>query len=181
MKPAIKHTLLYICLLAATVATGQQSTVTIKADANKITVGDQARVFIEVMHNSKLGNLQWAAIPDTFNSLEVVEKAKVDTQKQGDVLILRQRLLVTGFDSGMFVIPSFQFSVIPQNGQAYVIETDSLPLLVQTVAVDTSKGFVGIKGIMHVKSSWKDYIWWIIGGLVLIGLAVFTTWYFVKK
>lgn len=181
MKVTIKHTLLSICLLVATAASAQQSTVTAKMDASKITVGDQARVFIEVVHNSKSGNLQWAAIPDTFNSLEVVEKAKIDTTKQGDMLIMRQRLLVTGFDSGVFVIPRFQFSVIPQSGQAYVLQTDSLPLLVQTVAVDTTKGFVGIKGIMEVRSSWKDYLWWIVGGLILIVLAVFITWYFVKN
>jgi hypothetical protein len=144
-------------------------------------VGDQARLFIEVQKNSKAGNLQWAVIPDTFNSLEVVEKGKIDTSKQGDVTIYRQRLLVTGFDSGVFVIPQFQFSVIPQGAAAYVIHTDSFPLLVQTVAVDTNKAFKGIKGIMAVKSSWLDYLWLIIGALVLIGLTTFVVLYFKKN
>lgn len=181
MKLNIKQTLLSICFLTAATASAQQSTVTAKLDASKITVGDQARVFIEVIHSSKSGKLQWAAIPDTFNNLEVVEKGKIDTTTQGSMLVLRQRLLVTGFDSGMFVIPRFQFSVIPNGGQAYLIQTDSLLLLVQTVAVDTTKGFVGIKGIMEVKSSWTDYLVWIIGGMLLAALAVFVTWYFVKN
>jgi hypothetical protein len=181
MKFARKHTLLFIFLMMAVAVSAQQSTVTAKLDASKITVGDQARVFIEVIHNSREGNLQWAAIPDTFNNLEVVEKGRIDTSKQGSVIIMRQRLLVTGFDSGVFVIPRFQFSVIPNGGQPYLIQTDSLPLLVQTVAVDTTKGFVGIKGIMLVKSSWKDYLWWIVAALVLVGIAVFVTLYFMKN
>jgi hypothetical protein len=181
MKLTIKHTLLSIGLMATVAASAQQSKVSAKLDANKITVGDQARVFIEVIHNSKEGNLQWAAIPDTFNSLEVVEKGKIDTSKQGPLIVMRQRLLVTGFDSGMFVIPRFQFSVIPNGGQAYVIQTDSFSLLVQTVAVDTTKGFVGIKGIIQVKSTWKDYIWLIVGGIILLGLVAFMIYYFRKN
>ncbi len=183
MRTTIKKTILFICLWLTghSVAIAQQSSVSAKLDVNKIAVGDQARLFIEVIHNGKSGTLQWAAIPDTFNTLEVVEKGRIDTTKQGDIVTLRQRLLVTGFDSGMYVIPPFQFSVIASGTQPYVIQTDSFSLLVQTVAVDTSKGFVGIKGIMQVKSTWKDYIWLIIGGIVLVLLTAFVVYYFRKN
>jgi len=152
-----------------------------KVDANQIMVGDQVRLFIEAQHNSRQGVLQWATIPDTFNKLEIVEKGKIDTIRQNDVVTYRQRLLVTGFDSGMFVIPSFVFPVIPNNGTAYTIQTDSFPLLVQTVAVDTTKGFKGIKDIMLVKSSWLDYIWYIIGGALFLILVTIVIIYFIRN
>ncbi len=135
-----------------------------RLDANQIVVGDQARLFIQVQNNPSLGRLQWATIPDSFNNLEIVERGKIDTTRQGDIVTYRQRLLITGFDSGVFKIPAFVFPVIPNTGAAYTVQTDSFGLLVQTVEVDTTKGFKGIKGIVYVKSNWLDYIWFIVGG-----------------
>ena len=155
--------------------------VTARIDATKIMVGDQVRVFIEAQNNASQSRLQWAYIPDTFNHLEVVEKGKIDTVKQGDVITYKQRLLVTGFDSGVYMIPALVFPVIPNSGTTYMVQTDSFPILVQTVAVDTSKGFKGIKGIMLVKSTWLDYIWFIVGGLVLVALIIFIIYYLRKN
>jgi len=158
----------------------QEASVKARIDANQITVGDQVRLFIEATHQPKLNRLQWAVIPDTFNSLEIVERGKIDTSRQGDVFVYKQRLLVTGFDSGSFTIPAFQFPIIPAGDTAYTLQTDSFQLLVQTLPVDTTKPFKGIKEIIEVKSTWRDYIWWIVGGLVLLILAIVVFVYFRK-
>lgn len=175
--------LLLFCalLLTGAQAVAQDAKVNVKTDVNKILVGDQLRLFLEVTHNTKQDRLQWAVIPDSFNKLEVVEKGKIDTALNGDIVTYKQRLLVTGFDSGVFVIPQFVFPVIPNGSTAYTIQTDSIPILVQTVEVDTSKGFVGIKQIMQVKSTWLDYIWYIVGALLFIGLGIFVFVYFIKN
>lgn len=176
------YSLLLLLLLPSLVLQAQTgTTVNAKLDANRIMVGDQVRMFIEAQQNSKEGRLQWAVLPDTFNKLEIVEKGKIDTIANGDIVTYKQRLLVTGFDSGVFVIPQFVFTSIPNSGDPYIVQTDSFPILVQTVEVDTTKPFIGIKGIMTVKSVWTDYIWYIIGGLLFIGLAVFVFFYFIKN
>lgn len=172
--------LIFFTLFAVT-ASAQDATVKARVDATQVTVGDQVKLFIEASHNAKQSRLQWAAIADTFNSLEVVEKGKIDTLKNGDLVTYKQRLLVSGYDSGMFKIPAFQFAVMPVTGTPYTIQTDSFQLLVQTVPVDTTKPFKGIKGIMNVKSSWMDYIWLIIGGIVLIVLTAVVVYYFKKN
>jgi hypothetical protein len=168
-------------LLALRAAAQGDAKVTARIDATHISVGDQVRLFLEVEQNPNSGKLQWAAIPDSFNHLEVVEKGKVDTTKQGNIVVYRQRLLITGFDSGVYTIPAFVFSEIPNSGTAYTLQSDSFALTVQTVAVDTTKPFKGIKGIIMVKATWLDYIWYIVGGLVLIVLAIFVTLYFVRN
>lgn len=159
----------------------QDASVKARINATQITVGDQIRLFIEASHNAKHSRLQWATFPDTFNTLEIVEKGKIDTLKQGDITIYKQRLSITGFDSGSFKIPAMVFSIIPDNGNAYTIQTDSFQLAVSTVAVDTTKGFKPIKDIIAVKSSWRDYLWLIIGGLVFIALLTFVILYFIKN
>jgi hypothetical protein len=152
-----------------------------RMDATRITVGDQARLFIEIQNNPSTGRVQWAVIPDSFNNLEVVERGKIDTSTQGGFVTYKQRLVITGFDSGLFKVPSFSFSIIPNSGTAYTVQTDSFNLLVQTIAVDTTKGFKGIKGIVYVKSTWQDYIWYIVGAVLFIILAVFVVLYFLKN
>jgi hypothetical protein len=53
-------------------------------------------------------------------------------------------------------------------------------MLVQTVPVDTTKPYKPIKGIMLVELTWRDYIWYIVGGLILL-LAIITLFIYLNK
>lgn len=179
----IKRSFLFTVLLFTSVFSFAQGDTKVSArmDAKQITVGDQARYFIEVQHNPSSGKLNWPAFTDTFDHLEIVEKGKIDTIQQGGTVTYRQRLLITGFDSGVFKIPAFQFAIVPNTGNPYVIQTDSFQLLVQTVAVDTTKEFKPIKNIIFVQWSWRDYIWYIAGGLLLLIIVIAVTIYLVRN
>lgn len=183
MKESVSKYLYLFCilLLSAAGVHAQDASVTTRLDTKRITVGDQARLFLEVTNKAGSGKVQWAEIPDTFNKLEVVEKGRIDTITKGATIIYKQRLLVTGFDSGAYTIPAFVFPIIPNSGTAYTVQSDSLQLLVQTVAVDTTKGFRDIKSIIAVKATWKDYIWYIVGGLAFIILIIVIVTYFIRN
>lgn len=152
-----------------------------RMDARQITIGDQARVFIDVQATPSSGTVQWAQIPDTFNKLEIVERGKIDTLRQGNTVTYRQRLVVTGFDSGMYRVPSFVFTVVPQGGTPYTVSSDSLELLVNTVAVDTTQAFKPIKSIMAAQTTWRDYLLYILGGGVFVALIVLVIIYFLRN
>ncbi len=175
------YRVLLLLLLAGYTSFAQEEKVGARIDAAQITVGDQARLFVEAQHNPATSKLQWAAIPDTFNGLEVVEKGKIDTIKNGNIVTDKQRVLITGFDSGMHVVPRFIFTVLPNSGTPQTLQTDSFPILVQPVAVDTTKPFKGIKDIVGVESSWKDYIGYIIGGILLAVLIAVIIVYLRKR
>lgn len=180
-KRSITYYLL-ILLPALLSATGgyAQTAVEAKVDARQIMVGDQLRLFIEAKP-AKGERLVWAAFPDTFNNLEIVEKGKIDTLQDNGLTTYKQRLLITGWDSGMFTIPVFTFTSVPQGAQPYTITTDSFAVMVQTVPVDTTQPFKPIVDIMSVKMSWRDYIWYIVGGIIAIALIVFLVYYFRKN
>src|SRR5688500_18092384 len=99
------RTLRIVCLLILLLTGGHSifaqsgATVNARIDATRITVGDPARVFIDVQHDAAASELQWAVIPDTFNGLEVLEKGGIDTVGKGGMATYRQRIQVTGFDS----------------------------------------------------------------------------------
>lgn len=145
---------------------------TARLDVRQIQVGDRAKLFLEVHHNPATSKVQWPTIADSLNKLEVVEKGKIDTIKNGAEEIFRQKLLITGFDSGVFRVPAYEFAVVPTSGNPYVVRTDSMELLVQTVPVDTTKAFKPIKNIIFVTPSWLDYIWYIVGGIIAVVLII---------
>lgn len=174
----------FILLLTAGVsarAQGSDAAVSTRIDVSHITVGDPAYLFLEVKHKPALSSVQWAPLPDTFSKLELAARGKIDTVISGDVITYKQRLSVTGFDSGMFTIPCFAFTVVPKGGAAYTLLSDSAQLLVQTVAVDTTKAFRPIKGIISVQFTWRDYIAWIIGGILLLLIVVAVLIYFIRR
>jgi hypothetical protein len=170
-----------VVLVATQMAKAQVARITSRMDATQIVVGDQARLFIEIKINSRNEKLFWATIPDSFPHLEVLNKGKIDTVKDGDTISYRQRLLITGFDSGLFTIPQIPFKVKPIYDSAYTITTSAFQLLVQTVDVDTTKAFKPIKDIMKIKGSWLDYIWYILSGALFMLLAIFIVTYFIRN
>jgi hypothetical protein len=157
-----------------------QPTVKATVDARKITIGDQVKLWLELKPGSKNDVVKWPAMPDSLTGLEIVEKGKIDTLTGNGGYSLKQRLLVTGFDSGSYYIPSFTFSVIA-NGQTVLLTTDSILVQVQTIPVDTAKPFKPIKEIVEVKSSVWDYWQIMLGAVLLIVFGAFIAYYFYKN
>lgn len=159
------------------IAYAQNATVQAKADAVQISIGDQIRYFISASTSNKT-KLIWAALPDTFNSLELLEKGKIDTIVGADAVSYKQRLLITGWDSGSYLIPSFTFFVQQSDGTIDTLFTDSLRISVSAPIVDTSKPFKAIKDIATVTTSWIDNLPIIIGLVIGIGLLIWAIIYF---
>lgn len=158
-----------------------QVSINTKIDAREISIGDQARLFFTAELDSAQARLAWPRIPDTFHHLEVVERGKIDTVKNGSRWQLKQRLLITGFDSGSFLVPAFTFIGYQANGKVDSLYSDSFRLMVNTVPVDTTKPFNDIKAIREVAISWRDYMGWIIALVLGIAMLLFVVLYFRKN
>lgn len=147
---------------------------------HKIVIGDQLRLWLEIKPASRKDMITWPKLPDSLTGLEIVERGRIDTIQTKDTFLLRQRLLVTGFDSGSYYFPSLAFRVV-SNGQPLELYTDSLLVQVQTVAVDTTKAFKPIKDIVSVPFSIWEYWKEMLGGLLLILLGIFIGIYLYKR
>ena len=158
-----------------------QATIAVKTDAQQISVGDAMHYFVTAIVDSTISQLRWACYPDTFNTLEITEKGKIDTTRSGSILTFKQRLLITGFDSGSFIIPRFAFFAQQKNGVVDTLFTDSLRLLVNTVPVDTTKPFKGIKGVAEVTTSWMDNLPMIIAIIIALIVGALLVFYFMKN
>ena len=151
---------------------GQSLEVRASLDTNLILIGKQAHLLLELKQPKSI-TIQWPVIPDTIGKIEIVGKGTIDTVSSSDgaLLIRRQLLAITAFDSGYFVITPINFSNINGNDTS-VISTQPLLLNVLIMPVDTTKAIHDIKDLADVPFSWRDYIGYIIAILVLIMVAI---------
>ncbi len=174
---------LYIILLSSILCVqAQQPTVTVKVDPSQIVIGDAIRYFISAQIDTSKEQLYWAQFPDTFNHLEIVERGKIDTIKNGSQWQFKQKLTLTGFDSGAYTIPSFLFIKKDRSSSLDSIKTDSFKITVQTVPVDTQQAFKNIKNIETIAApSWfsNNYVWLIV--VLLLIVIGFIIWFKRKK
>lgn len=181
---SIRKSMLFLLLLSgfkgATYAQGVAATATILP--GKIDIGDEATVLLELSEKTDAARISWAPVADSFGKIEVLSVGKIDTLSKDNQKTYRQQIKVTGFEPGSFVIPPFRFAIqpMPGRGAAYTLITDSLHLQVQAVAVDTTKPFRPIKDVMQVPQTWRDYIWYIVGTIVVLLLA-FLIYYYSKQ
>ena len=170
-------------ILLWSIASNAQTAATVqgKVDAKQISVGDRIHYFLEATIQKNKGTLQWPALPDTFNNLEIIEKSKIDTSFAGDLITYKKQLQLSGFDSGSFLIPSFRFQVQPIGQASYELKTDSFYINIKTLSVDTTKPYKNIKDIIAVDTTWRDYLSWILGILIGLLLGILLVWYLLKR
>ncbi len=161
--------LFFISLLLTGPSGFGQAVVEASIDSSEIKIGEQIQYSIEV--NSQPSDLVVFPEGETFSPLEVVESREPDTiQENGNYRLLKEYFL-TKFDSGRYVIPSQE--VIIANNSFF---TDSIPVQVNDVVVDTTKQkLYPIKPSVEVPSRFQipDWLLWLLGIFLLAGIVAF--------
>lgn len=146
----------------------------VRLDSSRILIGDQAHLELRLQADPSRFRIQWPVVPDSVNHLLILQRSPLDTLKTAAGPVLSQRITLTSFDSGAWILPSLPY-VLRARGDTSApatLQTDSLLLQVQTVPVDTSKAFQPIKDIIRVPFNLWDYWPYIaLALLVLLLLA----------
>ena len=135
-----------------------QVTVDIKIDSLELLVGQQTGITLDVSMDSK----QKLQLPNIKNgdelvpNVEVVDVASPDSifMNEGKRVDVRQRYLITAWDSSFYYLPPFEVLV---DGKKY--ESKSLAIKVYTLDVDTlhADQFFPPNGVMEPPFSWQDW------------------------
>lgn len=158
----------------------QQVKVKASIDSTHMLIGDQIKLNLEIEKPSDM-EIVFPVVPDTLNKhIEVVKKLPLDTFKikDKDRIRLTQSYLISSFDSGRQVIPSFTF-VMKHNNMKDSISTEVLNLEVLTMKLDTTKGPVDIKSPYGAPVTLSEVTPYILGTM-LIGALLFFLFYYVK-
>ena len=159
-----------IMLILLLHASTQAQYLTLSVDRNSILLGEQFKLDVKLTlpANGKITN--WPSMPDSVNHLEVVERGAIDSVKQGNKTLITQTLIMTGFDSGHWVIPPLAVTV---NGKE--IKSASTAIDVQNIKL-TGADYNDIKEIIEVEPpglDWKTLLLYGLGIVLLLALVYF--------
>ena len=165
---------LLLLLFTSTCVYGENAlTVEAKTDTNHIRIGEQFHLDFTAV-GPKGSRISFPILPDTFNHFELVSRGKIDTLtgSNASILSLKQRLTLTSFDTGFFVIPPFHF-LLNTGNRSDSASTEAMLMGVTTIPVDTTKEIRDIKSTMDVPFPWEIYIPFAIGIILLSAIAYF--------
>ena len=168
---------LLVCL--SFLQSNAQPIVKTSLDKNEILIGEQFKLTIEAKFSPDDYKINWPEIPDSLQHFEVINRGKVDSVYNNNLLSgMVQTLTLTSFDSGKWVLPSFLMNILPaKEDTTYLLFTDSLPVTVAFSASDTTNQLRDIKPIREADTI--DTIWyWIGAGVLLVALVIFLIWFY---
>lgn len=188
MNKIITYFLILIVLV--TKITAQSVTVNAVVDSTKLRIGEQVKLHLYVNYDANFSpklNIEWPQIGDTITeNIDVISISTIDTtipnKAKPGYLQMHQQIIISPFDSGYQVIPSFKFKV--NNDTSNLHLTPTLMLEVHTVPTDSSLTKTkDIKPLFSEEFNWKWYKNHIIAGsLILITIcALIIIYRYIRK
>jgi len=162
-----------ISFLFSVITSYSQNKIAIKAnvDKNNIVIGERIHFNLEAdfpLHEP----MSFFAI-DSIPHFEILERRKIDTIDNNKGIKLTQTLTLTSFDSGHWVIPSFELT-----GDKPLF-TDTIPVNVGFSTFDPNQDYHDIKDIINVqvqKKKEQNWYWYIgVSALLLAAIIYFLT------
>lgn len=166
-----------ILLFIAFGAKSQSISVVSKLDTNVVLIGDQIRLSLEANVPRDL-EFHFPMLKDTIiKDVEVLEKSMIDTTfTNNQNLLLKQDFIVTSFDSGLYVIPAFNFT-FKIGDRVDTLQSRELLLQVFTIPIDTTKQAIAdIKQPIEASITFEEILPYTpipLGAILLILLAIY--------
>jgi hypothetical protein len=156
-----------ICLFSSK-AYAQQTLIDVKIDSAAILIGEQTVLHLTVT-TDKDKDVRLLIPRDTLMAgVEVLEVPKADSSLiENDRLLIKQNILVTSFDSSLYLLPPFK--VVDGVDTIY---SNQVALKVSTIPVNVDKPeeFYDIKDVWKPPFVLADYYPWIFGVLFVLFL-----------
>lgn len=142
-------------------------TIRTSLDTAIINVGDRIHLIVDVTHAAG-DSVVW---PDslTLAPFEVLDARVAEPQTNDNRVTSSLTLTVTAFELGDVELPSFDVVVAGQSGDT--LATDSWTVTVESVGLDEDGGIRDVKGPISIARNWLLLWPWVLGALVLIGVA----------
>jgi len=158
------------------VALGQSATTSVKAalSNNRILMGDQVKLNVQVAVPVGTPVNQWYNLPDTFNHIEVLNRSKIDSAIEGSIKTYNQTFTITAFDSGIWNIPVL--NIVAGNTEASSVATDLTVVPVQL----KDSAYHDIRDIIDVPVARTPWWYWVAAVLSAILLGVLI-WLWLKS
>jgi len=151
--------------LVISVTWAQEVLIRAELDTNRALIGDQVKLHLTVEKPAAV-QVSFPVLKDTLtHDIEIISISSIDTASNtSDTIILKQDLLISVFDTGLFEIPSLAFT-IKSNGIQDTFST--LPVYLEVLSVKADSTIRDIKAIYRVPVSFRELSPYILLALVL--------------
>lgn len=172
----MKRSLCLGIFLIVLLAELESQSMTATVSNNKILIGDQITLTLEIESGSAqpLGIIMAGMEAD--EAIEIVrpgELTKNDTSG-----LYEQVMLITSFDSGTHYVPEIGV-VLDRNGTRDTIYSRRIPITVNTIPPD-SVGLAPVKPIIEEEMKWTDYLIYMIPALIIL-FFLLILWYWKNR
>lgn len=174
LKKAKYLIILLLLLQASSLDARAHVIVSARVDAQKIEVGDQFHLFLEATLPQASGRLVWPSRPE-LTGLDRIETGRLDSFKDGKTLIYKQKITLTGFDPGRFIVPKFEFEWIDPAGNKKLLASDSFWVEVTATPVGPNSEFKPNKEF-ELQKQWWEYWPFILGAVLITGAVCLLVW-----
>ncbi|MDR1455623.1 MAG: hypothetical protein LBJ01_08230 [Tannerella sp.] len=176
-----KHRLSIRCLILSVLLpvmqTHAQTLIEVRLDSADILIGEQTTLHLTITTDTDR-HVYWP-LPDDqlMPGVEMLSLSQPDSTVTDRKLTIRQDILVTSFDSMLYLLPPFR--VIDGTDTAY---SSRVALKVSTLPVDTDhpEEFFDIKDVWKPPFVLADY-YPLIFGIIIALTLLFLIWYAVKR
>jgi len=171
----IKVILIFLNLFLTSLAYSQDVRSNLTLDTNDILIGERITLKLEVESKPEY-LLVWPQFADTLGKLEIVKRNKIDTTKQNDKIIYSQKIELTSFESGTFIIDPFTFVYEKKGtGNLLTTSTNSFTVTFNTVEIDTTANLKDIKSPIEFPLTFDEILPYIIYSalVVIVLIAIF--------
>ncbi len=153
-------------------AKAQDVTSKLKLDTNNVLIGERVIIDLEVK-SAKGYHIIWPQFADTLGKLEIIKRHNIDTLLKDNNILLSQKLEITSFDSGTFVLEPFTF-VYEKSGTSNLLTTSTEPFSItfNTINVDTSASIKDIKSPIEFPMTFDEIVPYIIYTLIAIAIII---------
>jgi hypothetical protein len=169
MKSKFYPILILLLFIKLSEAQSQLTSIDARLDKDTIMIGEQTGLTLRVVLEKSI-KVSFPVFSDTLSDkVEIISVGKIDSVLSGQELVLSQYLVITSFDSGQTVIPSFPFAMEFEEVQD-TLYTISKRLNVLTPEIDPESDFKDIKAPINTPLSFREILPY--AGLGLIAIAI---------
>ncbi len=177
-----KTSLLLIIIFLGFSTQGSNISLTTRLDTNKILIGDQVRLSLEVIRDNQT-QIQWPDLGsvikiDSAHEIEILSFT-TDTINQKDTKKEIRTYTLTVFDSGYYVIPPVALKYKNNPGDSFSIaNSEALLLTVKGIEIDTAAAIKPIKEPLTMPFHLREILTEILIGAGVLALIAGVILYF---
>lgn len=174
--------LIVLTILSMGVSNAQLHIPRAALDSNRILLGDQINLNIELLKTKKSKVIFPEFLDTLVKGVEILKKSNIDTiEVNNDLERLQMNLLITSFDSGYYEIKPLLFE-IEEDGISNSFYTRPQYLQVLTLSLDSGENAIfDIKPPVPMPVKFMEVAPWIGIGLAAAALIAFLIYFFKRR